>query len=138
MVVVVVISRRNGSSERDGVLGHRRTAAALPRLRLVEHLGDDELAVLLLLVGPQVVLMHHPVRLLRLPLFPVVGVEYQDLLVALEFAVREDRPGLARLVPPRLTALLVGVDLPPLPRPGRVSLGRAVEEVPDEAVLADT
>jgi hypothetical protein len=41
-------------------------------------------------------------------------------------------------VPPRLPALLVGVDLPPLPRPGRVSLGWAVEEVPDEAILADT
>jgi len=82
--------------------------------------------------------VHHPVRLLGLPLLPVVGVEHQDLLVALEFAVGEHGTGLARLVPPRLAALLVGVDLPPLPRPGRVSLGRAVEEVPDEAVLADT
>jgi hypothetical protein len=52
--------------------------------------------------------------------------------------VGEHRPGLARLVPPRLAALLVGVHLPPLPGAGRVCLRRAVEKVSDEAVLSDT
>jgi hypothetical protein len=135
--MVVVTSRRAGS-QWDSVPSCRRNGAALPRLRLVEHLGDNELAVFLLLVGPHVVLMHHPVCLLRLPLLPVVSVEYQNLLVAAEFSAGEHRPGLARLVPPRLASLLVGVDLPPLPRPRRVSLGRAVEEVPDQSVFADT
>uniref|UniRef100_A0A0A8Z188 Uncharacterized protein n=1 Tax=Arundo donax TaxID=35708 RepID=A0A0A8Z188_ARUDO len=119
------------SREYDAVLGRRRPASALPRLRLVEHLGHDELAVLLLLVRAQVVLVHHPVGLLGLPLLAVVGVEDQDLLVAVELAVGEHGAGLARLVPPRLAALLVGLHLPPLPRPCGVGLRRAVEEVPD-------
>jgi hypothetical protein len=123
----------------DGLLGRRR-GAALPGLRLEEDLGDDELAVALLLVGAEVVLVHHPVGLLGLALLAVVGVEHQDLLVPAGPAVGQHRPRLARLVPPRLAADAVvpvaAVHLPALPRPRCVRLGRPVEEVPDEPVLA--
>ena len=135
------VAARDDVGGGDGPLGRRR-GAALPGLRLEEDLGDDELAVALLLVGAEVVLVHHPVGLLGFALLAVVGVEHQDLLVPAGPAVGQHRPGLARLVPPRLAAAaaaVVPVDavhLPALPRPRRVRLGWTVEEVPDEPVLA--
>lgn len=67
-----------GGRDNDGGLpGHGVTA--LPRMRLEEDLGDDELAVALLLVGAEVVLVHHPV-VLGLALLAVVCVEHQDFL----------------------------------------------------------
>lgn len=46
---------------------------------MTADLGDDELAVALLLVGAEVVLVHHPV-VLGLALLAVVCVEHQDFL----------------------------------------------------------
>ena len=130
-----------GRDDDGGLLGHG--GAALPGLRLEEDLGDDELAVALLLVGAEVVLVHHPVGLLGLALLAVVCVEHQDLLVPAGPSVGQHRPGLARLVPPRLPSAaavvaVAAVHLPPLPCTSRVRPGRPVEEVPDKTVLADT
>ena len=136
----VAAAGEGGGRDDAGFLpGHG--GAALPGLRLEEDLRDDELAVALLLVGAEVVLVHHPVGLLGLALLAVVGVEHQDLLVPARPAVGQHRPRLARLVPPRLPAAVVAVaavHLPPLPRPRRVRPGRPVEEVPDKPVLAHT
>jgi hypothetical protein len=137
----VVAVHHGGGDGGGGLLGGGGGGggAALPGLRLEEDLGDDELAVPLLLVGAEVVLVHHPVGLLRLALLAVVGVEDEDLLVAPGPAVGHHRSRLAGLVPPRLAAVdLVAVHLPPLPRPRRVRLRRPVEEVPHQPVLAHT
>jgi hypothetical protein len=125
-----------GRDNNVGLPGHGVTA--LPRMRLEEDLGDDELAVALLLVGAEVVLVHHPVGLLGLALLTVVCVEHQELLVPMGPAVGQHRPGLARLVPPRLAAVVNVVHLPPFPRPHRVRPGWTVEEVSDKPVLAHT
>lgn len=109
---------------------------ALPGLRLVENLGHHQLTVFLLLVVAEVVLMHHPVRLLGFPLPSVVRVEHQDLLEPSHCSTYEDRAGLPRLVPSRLATVRITVHLPPFPGPSRVRLGRSVKEVADLAVFA--
>uniref|UniRef100_A0A0E0CT94 Uncharacterized protein n=1 Tax=Oryza meridionalis TaxID=40149 RepID=A0A0E0CT94_9ORYZ len=65
-----VVAVHHGGGDGGGLLGGGG-GAALPGLRLEEDLGDDELAVPLLLVGAEVVLVHHPVGLLRLALLAV-------------------------------------------------------------------
>ena len=87
--------------------GRLRRAATLPGLRLVEDLGHDELALALLLFVAQVVLVHHPVGLVRLAVLAEVGVEHQDLLAPTLLAGDHHRPRLAGLVPPRLAPLLL-------------------------------
>lgn len=119
-----------GGRDNDGGLpGHGVTA--LPRMRLEEDLGDDELAVALLLVGAEVVLVHHPVGLVGLAVLAEVRVEHQDLLAPALPPCDHHRPRLAGLVPPRLPLVDVAIRLylPPLPRARRVGLGRPVEEV---------
>lgn len=112
---------------------------ALPRLCLVENLGNHQLPIFLLLVVAKVVLVHDPVGLLGLPLLPIVGVEHEDLLEALELSFPKHRPRLASLVPPRLTpglVIVVGVDLPPFAVASGVCFGGPVEEVPDLPIFA--
>ncbi|RRT51727.1 hypothetical protein B296_00038779 [Ensete ventricosum] len=84
-----------------------RSRAALPGLRLVEDLRHHQLPVLLLLVGAQVILVHYPAGLLRLPLLAVVGVQDEDLFVPLEPPTHQHRPRLPGLVPPRLASACV-------------------------------
>lgn len=126
--------RATGISE-SWVLGG---GSALPRLGLVEHLRDHQLPVLLLHARAEMVLVHYPVGLLRLPLLAVVGVQHQYLLEALQPAAGEHRLRLAGLVPPGLAAEGVRVDLSPFPGPRRVGFRGAVEEVPDVAVFGHT
>jgi len=78
------------------------------QLRLVEDLGHDQFSVLLLLV-PEVVLVHHPVGLLRFPLFSIATVQHQDLLAPLLPPSHDHRTRLASLVPPRLANIFTAM-----------------------------
>lgn len=73
--------------------------------------------------------MHHPVRLLRLPLPPVVRVEHEDLFVAPQVAGGGDRSGFSGLVPSGLAAVFVGVHFPAFPRAGGVGFRGSVEKM---------
>ena len=98
--------------------------AALPGLGLVEDLAHHQLPLLLLFEIAEVVLVHHPVGLLRFPLFSIATVQHQDLLAPLLPAVHHYRPRLSGLVPPRLALVDVALRLylPPLPRARRIGL----------------
>lgn len=114
-------------------------APTLPGFCLVEYLRDHQLPTLLLIVVAEVILVHDPVRLLRLSLLPVIGVEHKDLLETSELSFHENCPRLARLVPPRLSTslvLMVHVDLPPFPVAGCIGLGGPVKEVADVPIFA--
>lgn len=78
---------------------------ALPWLRLIKYLRHYKLPFFLFFMLSQMVLVHDPIGLFRLPIFAKVRVKNQDFFAALLLPVRHHRPSLSRLVPPCFTAL---------------------------------
>ena len=75
-----------------------------PSVRLVENLSEDHLPLLLFLLVPEVVLVHHPVGPLLVEV--LVGVQHQNLFAACLPAVDHHRQGIAGLMPHRVYAAL--------------------------------
>ncbi|WVZ23543.1 hypothetical protein V8G54_002087 [Vigna mungo] len=84
------------------------------------------------------VLMHHPVRLLRLLLPPVVGVQDQYFLETLHSTSNKNWSGFSCFVPPCLASLFISVNLSSLPCSGCVCFRRPMKEVSDLSIFAYT
>lgn len=108
----------------------------LPWLCLIKYLWHHKLPFSLLLMLAKMVLMHHPVGLLRLSVFPKVGVEDKDFLAAFLFPIHHHWPGLTCLVPSGFSTLQVTfiLDLSSLSCACCVCLWRSVEEVLAQAI----
>ena len=109
---------------------------ALSWLCLVEYLWHHKFPFFLFLKLPQMVLVHHPIGLLRFSVLPKIGIENKDFLAPFLFSVHHYWPCLTGLVPPGFSTLQVTLvlDLSPLPCPRCVCLWGPVEEVPAQAI----
>ena len=113
---------------------------ALSWLCLIEYLWNHKLSFFLFLILTKVVLMHDPVGLFRLSVFPKICVKDKYFLAPFLLAIHHYRPSLPSLVPPCFSTLQVtfGLNFSSLSCPSCVSFRWSMEEMPAQAISCDS